>query len=192
MPRIVACLLALVLAAAAGWTAGVARSAFSASTTASGTVATGTVDIEDDDDGTALYSITGLKPGVHVERCLRVRYTGSLGATVGLSTPSTPGAAGPYVRVRIEAGRRTGGATFPSCTGFTPDATLYSGMLDAFATAHGTSGSPIATVPFGKTSWAAGDEVVYRFTVSLPSSTPDAARGLSTGAHTFRWRSATP
>ena len=190
MPRIVACLLALVLAAAAGWTAGAARSAFSASTATSGsTVTAGTVDLEDDDDTTALYSISGMKPGDSVQRCLRVRYTGSLGGSVAISTPSTPGAAGAYVRVRIEAGRRTGGATFPSCTGFTADASLFLGTLDAFAAAHGTAGTPLGTVPFGKTAWAAGDAVVYRFTVSLPSTTSDAARGTSTGAHTFRWRS---
>ena len=193
MPRIVTCLLALVLAAAAGWTAGVARSAYSASTATSGsTVTAGTVALEDDDDSSALYSIAGMKPGDSVERCLRVRYTGSLGATVALSTPSTPGAAGAYVRVRIEAGSRTGGATFPSCTGFSAGPQLFTGTLDAFAAAHGTSGTPLDTAPSGKTTWAAGDEVVYRFTISLPSATPDAARGLSTGAHTFRWRSTTP
>ena len=52
---------------------------FSATTQNAGNeISTGTVAISDNDAGSALYNITGAKPGDTVSRCIRTTYTGSL------------------------------------------------------------------------------------------------------------------
>ncbi|HEY1854896.1 MAG TPA: hypothetical protein VGG40_09940, partial [Solirubrobacterales bacterium] len=94
-------------------------SAFSSQTDNPGNVVTaGTVVLEDNDSGTALYAMTAAKPGESKASCIKVTYQGSLPATVKLFTPSTIGELGPYVELKIEAGTATS-STFPSCEGFT-------------------------------------------------------------------------
>src|SRR5215210_6519623 len=71
---------------------------FSATTQNAGNeISTGTVAISDNDLGSALYNITGAKPGDTVSRCIRTTYTGSLPADVHLYTTSPPGALAQYV-----------------------------------------------------------------------------------------------
>ena len=41
--------------------------------------------------------------------------------------------------------------------------------------------------PGSTTKWVNSDAVVYRFTLTLPSSAPAAAQGLTTGSHAFTW-----
>src|SRR6201992_1541707 len=112
-------------------------SAFSSSTDNPGNIVTaGTVVLEDNDGGTALYALTAAKPGESKSSCIKVTYKGSLPATVKLFTPSTIGELGPFVNLKVEAGTQTT-STFPTCTEFTPLATgptLYEGTLAAFAT----------------------------------------------------------
>ena len=58
-------------------------------------VTAGTVNIDDNDGGTALYNFTNAKPGQSAAaRCIRVDYTGTLPANVKLYTTSTIGALG--------------------------------------------------------------------------------------------------
>src|SRR6201994_2632146 len=158
-------------------------SAFSSQTENSGNVITaGTVTLEDNDGGTALYAITNAKPGESKTSCIKVTYKGSLPATVKLFTPSTIGELGPYVNLKVEAGTQAT-STFPSCTEFTPatsGATVYEGTLAAFATEHGTYTNGITTNPASATKWEANNSVVYRFTATLSSSAPEAAQGKTT------------
>lgn len=166
-------------------------SAFSSQTDNPGNVITaGTVTLEDNDSGAALYSITAAKPGDSKTSCIKVTYTGSLPATVKLMTPTTPiGELGPYVTLKIEAGTQAS-PSFPSCTGFTPyssGAVVYEGTLSAFAAANNSFATGISTFPTGKTKWEANESVVYQVTASLSSSAPDSAQGKSTGSHIIRW-----
>jgi len=165
-------------------------SAFSSQTENPGNViTTGTVTIEDNDGGSALYSVTAAKPGESKTSCINVTYKGSLPATVKLFTPSTIGELGPYVNLKVEAGTQTT-STFPSCTEFTPlgsGATVYEGTLSAFATEHGTYANGITTNPSGATKWETNNSLVYRFTATLSSSAPNTVQGASTGTHAFRW-----
>src|ERR1700753_2858723 len=114
-------------------------SAFSSQTESPGNIiTTGTVTLEDNDGGTALYALTAAKPGESKTSCIKVTYKGSLPATVKLFTGSTIGELGPFVNLKVEAGTQTT-STFPSCTEFTPatpGATVYEGPLSAFATEH--------------------------------------------------------
>jgi predicted ribosomally synthesized peptide with SipW-like signal peptide len=165
-------------------------SAFSSQTDNPGNVITaGTVKLEDNDGGTALYAITGAKPGDSKTSCIKVTYTGSLPSTVKLFTPSAIGELGPYVNLKVEAGTQTT-STFPSCEGFTvysTGGTVYEGTLSAFAAEHSSYANGISTFPTGQTKWEANNSVVYKFTATLSSSAPEAAQGKSTNSHIIRW-----
>lgn len=165
-------------------------SAFSSKTENSGNIiTTGTVAIEDNDAGAALYTLTAAKPGEAKTSCIKVIYKGTLPATVKLFTESTIGPLGPYVNLKIEAGTQTT-STFPSCEGFTPfgtGATVYEGTLAAFATEKTSFANGISTFPTGQTKWETNNSVIYRFTATLSSSAPNTVQGATTNAHTFLW-----
>lgn len=161
--------------------------AFSATTTNAGnSMAAGTVDIADDDAGAAMYTVSGQKPGDTVTRCIKVTYTGTLDSDVKLYTPSAIGTIGPYVDLTVTPGTQAS-SSFPSCTGFTPDAggDLYSGTLAGFAAAHSSYASGLADYPGAGTRWTTSDAVVYRFTLTLQDD--NAAAGQGTGTHSFAW-----
>jgi predicted ribosomally synthesized peptide with SipW-like signal peptide len=163
-------------------------SAFSSQTENPGNnVTAGTVQLGDNDSGTAMYNMTAAKPGQSsTAKCIRVAYTGSLDSTVKLYTPTTIPAFGQYVNVKVEAGSQAAGETSGSCTGFAPasGAALYDGRLDQFPT--GYSGG-LTTNPASASKWVNGDAVAYRVTATLSASTPDSAQGGTTGAHVLRW-----
>jgi predicted ribosomally synthesized peptide with SipW-like signal peptide len=164
-------------------------SAFSSQTENPGNViTTGTVTIEDNDGGVALYSMSAAKPGEAKTSCIKVTYKGTLPSTVKLFTASAIGALGPYVNLKIEAGTQTT-STFPSCTEFTPAAspTVYEGTLSAFATEHSTYATGITTNPASSTKWETDNSVVYRFTATVSAGAPNSAQGATTGSHGFTW-----
>jgi len=163
--------------------------AFSSTTTNAGnTITAGTVAIADNDAGAAMYSITGAKPGESVSKCIKVTYTGSLDADVRIYTGSTIGSLGQYVDLTITPGTQTT-STFPSCTGFTADSggAIYTGTLQNFGSTKNTYANGVVDYPGTGTKWATNESVVYQVTATLQSSAPDAAQGLTTGAHTFTW-----
>jgi hypothetical protein len=163
-----------------------AFSAFSSQTDNPGdVVAAGTVVLADNDAGASLYAISNAKPGSGQTSCIRVVYSGSLDADVRLYTPSTIGALGPYVNLKIEPGTQAS-PSFPSCTGFTPDAggTIYDGALSSFPTSYAGG---VVDYPGSSTKWTKEDSVVYRVTASVSASAPDSAQGATTGSHTIRW-----
>lgn len=164
-------------------------SAFSSQTDNPGnSVTAGTVVLADNDSGAAAYTLSSAKPGDSQASCVKVTYTGSLDASVRLYTPSTIGALGPSVNLKIEPGTQAS-PSFPGCTGFTPDASgaLYEGALASFAGEHDSFANGIADNPGAATKWATGDSVVYRVTATLSPSAPDSAQGQSTGTHILRW-----
>lgn len=148
-------------------------------------IATGTVTLADNDGGTALYSIANAKPGdTSGPQCIRVSYTGSLDADVKLYTPSTIGDLGPNVNLKIEAGTQAT-PSFPSCTGFVAETTLFDAALSTFPT---TYAGGITDYPgTSATKWVNTDAAVYRVTATLSASAPDGAQGKTTGTHTLRW-----
>jgi hypothetical protein len=164
--------------------------AFSATTTNAGnTITAGTVAIADNDAGAAMYSIANAKPGESVSKCIKVTYTGSVDADVHIYTTSAIGSLGQYVDLTVTPGTQTT-STFPSCTGFTPDSggAIYTGTLQNFGSAKGSYANGVVDNPgTSATKWVANDSVVYQLTATLQSSAPDAAQGLTTGAHTFTW-----
>jgi predicted ribosomally synthesized peptide with SipW-like signal peptide len=181
-------LSAVVLAAAVAVVGLGTYSAFSATTTNSGnSIAAGTVVLGDNDVNAAMYSVTNQKPGDTFQQCIKVDYTGSLSSTVKLYTASTIGSLGPYIDLQIRTG--SGSPTFPGCSGFSPDGSdLYNGTLANFASTYTNwSNGLLDAGPGGNTSWINGNSVVYRFTLTLQSSAPDAAQNTSTGSHAITW-----
>jgi hypothetical protein len=181
-------LVSLVVIGLVGTVAGLgAYSAFTSTTTNSGnSFASGTVTLTDNDSGAAMYSASNQKPGDLVTQCIKVTYTGSLDADVKLYTPSSIGSLGPYIDMQVRPG--SGNPTFPGCSGFTPDAAdIYNDTLANFPTSY--AGGILDAGPGSNTKWVNGDVVVYRFTLTLPSSAPAAAQGLTTGSHAFTWES---
>jgi hypothetical protein len=169
-----------VVAATAGF--GV-FAAFTATTENSGnSIATGTVAIGDNDGGSAsLYSLTNAKPGDAQSGCIRVTYTGSLGATVKLYASSGI-TNGSTFNLKVERGSGLSGS-FPACTGFSAAGTIYDSDLGSFGTDY-TGG-----VDARGAAWAQNDAVDYRFTVTQKDdSTPNAHTSVtSSGLHAFTW-----
>jgi hypothetical protein len=182
-------LISLMVVAVLGTIAGFGIfAAFSQTTVNSNnSFAAGTVTIGDNDAGSALYSVSNVDPGDSVTSCIRVTYSGTLNSNVRLYTADPIGAIGPYVDLTIDAGGQPA-ATFPDCSGFTPDAggPLFNGTLSGFSAAHNSWASGLVDYPgTAATSWTPGAVVVYRFTVTLQNN--NAAAGLASGSHAFTW-----
>jgi Camelysin metallo-endopeptidase len=180
-------LLSLLLVGALGAVAGIGTfSAFSATTVNAGnTFDAGTVVINDNDANSAMYNITAAKPNDVVVRCIRVTYAGSLPSTVHLYTNTPVNAFGQYVTLSIAKGTMPGATTFPNCTGFTSEATIFSGTLSSFAASNTNYATGSAAAPGAATQWVQNDSVVYQFTLTMQDN--PLATGGTSGTHSFTW-----
>ena len=156
----------LIVSAALVWQASYA--AFTAQTTnPTNNWTTGNVALTDDDSNTAMFNATALKGNSTGSRCITVTYNGSLTAAVKLfGTGFTQqNSVGTYIDIQVQEGSGgTNGAT--ECTGFTQSASLYTGTLANFATAHTNSSN-------GLSSWAptaAAQSRVFRITYTVNNS----------------------
>ena len=167
-------------------------SAFSSTTSNSGnSFAAGTVSITDDDSGSAMFSLTGLKPGDTSTKCIVVTYTGSLASTVRLYGTTAGTGLDSYLDLKVSRGSISS-ASFPSCSSFTADSTdyigagagvVYNGTLQGYPDDYAaglvdpTSGSP--------ESWTTNEAHAYQFQVTVQDQ--DAAQGKS-ATQTFSWQ----
>jgi hypothetical protein len=140
------------------------QAAFSGSTTnPASTLTTGTVSLSDDDSGTALFSLSGLKPGNTGTGCIAVSYGGSVTSAVKLYVKpgDATGTLGTYLTFTVEEGS---GGSNASCTGFAVSTTDYSGTLSGFTSAKTTYGTGVgAWSPTG-----ASQAKTYRFSYAVP------------------------
>jgi hypothetical protein len=160
---------------------------FSATTQNSGNeLRSGTVAISDNDSGQAMFNVTGAKPGDSWERCIKVTYTGSLAADVRIYMVTPNGPLAEYIDVKMEQGSQAS-STFPTCTGFTPDATgtFYEGP--SASPVPGNWDLSIPVIPAGATAWNTGDSLVFRITQTLSPATPDTLQQASTGVTAVVW-----
>jgi Camelysin metallo-endopeptidase len=158
---------------------------FSATTQNSGNeISAGTIAITDNDAGSAMFNITNAKPGDVWTRCIKVTYNGSLPADVKLYELGGGGPLSPYLTLKLEQGTQAE-STFPSCTGFTPDATgtIYQGPAFGSIGNSYETGAPV--VPAGKTVWNSGESLVFRATITFDAAAPELAQGSTTGAFTI-------
>lgn len=179
-------LLTLMVLGVTGSVAGLGTySAYSSTTTNSGNrFVAGTVQIGDNDAGSAMYNVTNQKPNVNTVKCILVTYTGSLDADVKLyTTTNTIPAAAANLTLTIEKGTSSGSTGFPDCGTFTSQGTIYSGSLYDFQQTRNSYGSGVAANPGAATKWVTNDSLVYRFTVAAN----DNASGVDSGLHQFTW-----
>jgi len=160
-------------------------SAFSSTTTNPGnSFAAGSVNIADNDAGTALYNVANKKPGDTASGCIKVTYTGSLPATVKLYRSAFAGGTGLDTYLDVNVTRGTG--TNADCSDFAAagsGSSVYTGTLSTFNTSF-ASGIALSNGS-GAAAWSQNDAVTYKFTVSLQDN--NAANGLVSGVHSFVW-----
>ena len=157
------------------------RAAFTASTNnGSNTFTAGTVTLSDDDSGSVMFNLTGMKPGDTATKCVNVTYTGSLAADVKLY--GTVGGTGlaTYLDTTIDVGTGADGGASTSCNNFAPESNLHNDTLAAFGAArtnygNGAGGFTGATNPSTKS---------YRVTVTLQDN--NLAQG-KTASVAFTW-----
>jgi hypothetical protein len=167
-----AAVAALLVATSLAWSGGTFSAFNKTSQMPSNTVEAASVNLADNDSGSSVFSLTGVRPGdTATSKCVNVTYAGDAPSKVRLY--GTVGGTGlaPYLDVTVTTGTFSGTPTAGSCTGFTPDASnLFSGKLDTFPTSA-------ATALTWSESWTDAEKHGYRITVSLPSGTSSAAQG---------------
>jgi hypothetical protein len=163
-----------------------AFSAFTATTgNSNNQISSGTVKIDQHTGATTLYSVSNQKPGDSKVSCVRVKYDGSLAASVKfyVSSGITNGS---IYNLKVERGSGLSGpAADMNCTGFTASSTAYDGALGSFANSYAAGYDGKA----GGSAWNQNDEVDYRFTITHnDDTTPNAhTSAISSGSHTFTW-----
>jgi predicted ribosomally synthesized peptide with SipW-like signal peptide len=165
-------------------------SAFSDTTDNSGnTFASGTVDLNDDDSGSAMLSLNNAGPGASDTACIKVTYNGSLPASVRLYGTTGGNGLDQYLDVTVTRGTSSG--TFDSCAGFTPDSTtygypgtgvIYQGTLQGFPDSYGAGiVDPISGSP---ESWTNAETHAYKIQVTVQDN--NSAQGKN-ASQTFTW-----
>lgn len=166
-------------------------SAFSDTTDNSGnTFASGTVVIGDDDGGsTAMFTMSGLKPGDTDSACIVVDYSGSLPANVSMYGSTSGTGLDQYLDVKVTRGTKVG--AFDSCASFVPDLTNYIGQgpgvvyQDTLQNYPDNFAGALADPPSGgPETWTSGETHAYRFDVTLQND--NNAQGKD-ATQTFTW-----
>jgi hypothetical protein len=89
-------------------------------------VESGILAIEDDDAGRSLFDLSDMAPGRAEERCIEIRYTGTILPVELTLVAETVGDLGPFLEATIESGI---GGGFGSCEQFERAESVYSGSL---------------------------------------------------------------
>jgi hypothetical protein len=164
-------------------------SAFSATTDNSGnSFASGTVEIGDDDTGSAMLSLSNAKPGDSDAGCIVVDYTGSLPASVRLYGSTSGTGLDQYLDLKVIRGTKA--SAFDACGDFTADATdyigagagvIYDGTLQGYPDGFGAG---IDDAPGSAETWTGGEAHAYKFVVTVQND--GAAQGLN-ASQVFTW-----
>lgn len=185
-------LVSAVILGLVGVVAGVGTwSAFSDTTENGGnSFQSGTVRIGDDDNGSALFNLSGLTPSsTPAAQCIVVDYTGTSDANVRLYGATGGTGLDEFINLKVTRGTTPDPRT--GCTEFDPDAAdhqgdgagvIYDGTLRGFRDDFATADQePAAGTP---ETWTTGEKHAYKFEVLLQSD--DDAQGLS-ATQTFTW-----
>jgi hypothetical protein len=131
--------------------------------------------------GTAMFGNETLSPGVTVERCIAVAYTGNADPEpVKLYAAASSGDLAPYLDLAVHIGEDGTGAS-GTCAGFSSSGPLYEGTLAGFAATYSSAAT-------GRTTWTpsgAEDTRVFRFSLSVQDAPAAAGKSASFG---FSWR----
>ena len=144
------------------------------------TFATGTIVLGDDDAGSTMFSLSGLKPGAAATRCITVTSTGAVPALVRFygSSKTSSKSLSSNLTVAVQDGS---GASSGNCAGFVPSSTVFRGSLAALPTGFSTGVGDWAT-----TGNSLGESRSYQITVSMPSNASTASQAGTAGV-AFTW-----
>lgn len=142
----------------------------------------GTVQLNDDDAGRALFTAGNAKPGDGGTNCIAVTSTGTLASQVRLYAADFMQSEGlaDHLILRVEQG--TGGG-YGTCNGFTGESTVFDGRLSGFAGAHSSFGSGAAT---WNPSGAGSEARTFRISWKLADDAPNTVQG-GTASTSFVW-----
>lgn len=161
---------------------GASYSAFSATTSnPTNNWSAGTVALSDDDQNTALFTASNLKPGSTDTKDIVVTSTGSLASTVKLygTAAATTNGLSSYVDLTITEGTGTGASFAPLSTG----SSVYTGTLADFGTTRTNFANGLTT---WTTTGAASESRTFRIAYTIDAGTPNTAQG-GTAALGFTW-----
>lgn len=142
----------------------------------------GSIQLTDDDGGSALFDVSGFTAGESFRRCLRVNYTSTGGVQSEIRLfGTTTGTLGDFLDLQIRRGTVPSGTPFGSCAGFAPESADHLGQGPGVIVAGGTLADFPDAVASGVVdpagAWASGDNVVYEITLDVQND--NAAMGLS-------------
>ena len=181
--------VALVLAAAGTGT----FAAFVATTENSGDrIESGSVKLEDNDDGSAVLSLNSAQPGATDSGCIEVKYGGTLDSGLRLYGTTSGSGLDQYLDLTVTRGvYNPSNPGFDSCTNFQPDGTnyigagngvIYDGTLQGFADDWATGlVDPTNASP---ETWTTDEIHIYKLEVTLQSDL--GAQGKD-ATQTFTW-----
>jgi hypothetical protein len=186
-------LLVVAVAALGGAIGTYTWAAYVATTENAGSsIASGTVTLSDNDSGGSLLSLSNAMPGASDSGCIRVRYAGSLAASVRLYGTTTGSGLDRYLDVTVTRGSYSPSTpSFDSCTNFQPDVTdyigagagvIYDGTLQGYADSYATGLIDPRTA--SPETWTTGEIHVYKLEVALQGN--PGAPGKD-AAQTFTW-----
>ena len=170
--------LALVVASLVTWRT---SNALFTATTTNGTnnFSTGSVTLSDNDSGTALFNVTGMKPGATGSACIRVSYSGTLASSIKVygTGETATNSLDTYLSIAIDQGTNSS-STAGACGTWTASTNYFTGNLNTIASTFAT----------GYGSWTPSSAATqdYRITYTLSSSAPNSTMS-STASVTFTW-----
>ena len=189
--RKLAALLVLGAVAAAGGSGTFA--AFTATTTTAGQrIEAGSLQLTDNDGGSAVLALAAAQPGAVDEGCIKVSFNGSLPSTVRLYGTTGGSGLDSYLELKVTRGSYSPSEPAPgSCTNFQPDATnyvgqgagvVYNGTLQGYPDTY--AAAVVDPPSGGAESWTNGESHVYKLEVTLRHNV--AAQGLN-ASQQFTW-----
>ena len=150
---------------------------------------TGNVKLADNDNNTALFNATNLRPGATGTRCITVTSTGTVASNVklyGTGYTSTK-SLGDVINLQVVEGT---GATDPACAGFVADngaaATIFNGTLSSFASGKTDYASGVGTWSPAGVASPATESKSYKVTYTFVSSAGNAYQ-TATAAIGLTW-----
>jgi len=139
------------------------------------------VELSDSDAGTAMFGGETLLPGVPLDRCIEVNYSGADNpGPVLLYAAAASGDLAPYLDLTIHMGSAAAGA-FGSCGSFSVSESVYAGTLADFGAAH----SSYATGQFTWNPSDAQETRSFRFRLTVQDVPAAAGKSANFG---FTWR----
>jgi len=158
-------------------------------TNPSNSFSTGSVLVASNSPTSAVLSLSNAKPGNVSTGCIRITYTGTLGAELKLYATGTGTGLNQYLKLVLTRGSFSGTPASGSCAGFTADATNYiaqgAGIIysDTLAALPSNAASALADpTTANPATWSPGSTHGYQFQVTVVSD--GAAQGLN-GRETF-------